>query len=134
MIKIGFIGKEMKIMLISKEEFVDIINRFKDTQDTVDKVILAIKKYINLTIDSRISDCINASSLMICHEDIAVKLLEKIFDDTDILSWWLYDCYYGRDFKIGDLEDNGVKVDLTTPEKLYDYLVECYEKMHKKKE
>ena len=62
------------------------------------------------------------------------KQLNKIFDDTDTLSWWLYECNYGRDFKIGDLEDNGVKVDLTTPEKLYDYLVECYEKMHKKKE
>ena len=60
-------------MLISKEEFVDIINRFKDTQDTVDKV----NDLFNNTIDSRISDCINASSLMICHEDIAVKLLEK---------------------------------------------------------
>lgn len=111
-------------MLISKQEFVEIINRFKDTQDTVDKV----NDLFNNTIDSRSSDYINASSLMICHEDIAVKLLEKIFNDKDTLSWWLYECNYGRDFKIGDLEDNGVKIDLTTPEKLYDYLVECYER------
>ena len=111
-------------MLISKEEFVEIIDRLKDTQDTVDKV----NDLFNNTIDSRISDYLNASSLMICHEDIVVKLLEKIFNNKENLSWWLYERNYGRDFKIGDLEDNGIKVDLTTPEKLYDYLMECYER------
>lgn len=111
-------------MLINKQEFVDIINRLKDTDDTVVKV----NKIFNETIDSRISDSMNASSLMICHEDIVVDLLKKIFNDIETLSWWLYECDYGRSFKMGDLKDNGVAVDLTTPEKLYDYLVDCYER------
>ncbi len=29
----------------------------------------------------------------------------------------------GRVFKIGDMSVNGVDIDLTTPEKLYDYLI-----------
>ena len=114
----------MKKLLISKEEFVEIINRLKDTQDTVDKV----NELFNNTIDSRISDYLNASSLMICHEDIVVELLKKIFNDKEILSWWLYECNYGRNFKIGDLAYNGVNVDLTTAEKLYDYLVNQLER------
>ena len=117
-------------MLISKKEFVEIIERLKNTDDTVNKV----NKIFNSTIDSQISDFMNASSLMICHEDIAVKLLEKIFDDKEILSWWLYECNYGRDFKIGCLEDNGVKVDLTTAEKLYDYLVKQLERKNNERD
>ena len=109
-------------MLISKEEFVEIINRFIETQDIVEKV----NEIFNNSIDTKISDYMNASSLMICHEDIVVKLLKRIFNDEETLSWWLYERNYGRDFKIGDLEDNGIKVDLTTAEKLYDYLVKCY--------
>ena len=111
-------------MIISKIEFVEIIERLKNTDDTVNK----INDLFNNTIDSRISDGLNASSLMICHEDIVVKLLEKIFNDKETLSWWLYECNYGRDFKIGDLKDNGKNIDLTTPEKLYDYLIKCYER------
>lgn len=112
-------------MLISKEEFVEIINRLKDTDDAVDKA----NEIFNNTIDSRISDYMNSASLMICHEDIVVTLLEKIFNDKDTLSWWLYERNYGRDFKIGDLIDNNKKIDLRTPDKLYDYLVENLERI-----
>lgn len=110
--------------MISKEEFCEIIKRLKETDDIVDKV----NNMFNSSIDSKISDFMNAASLMICHEDIVVKLLEKIFNDTQNISWWLYECNYGKNFKIGDLIDNGKEIDLTTPEKLYDYLIENMER------
>ena len=63
-------------------------------------------------------------SLSISHEYTVVKLLENIFNDKDIISWWLYECDYGRNFKVGDLQVEGKQIDLTTSEKLYDYLIE----------
>lgn len=114
----------MKRKMINKQEFVEITERLKNTFDTVNKV----NEIFRNTIDSNMSDFMNAASLMICHEDIVVKLLENMFNDKDTFAWWLYECDYGRKFKIGDFEDNGIKIDLTTPEKLYDYLIEKMER------
>ena len=50
-----------------------------------------------------------------------------MFNDKGTISWWLYECNYGRDFSLGDLEVNGVEIDLSTVEKLYDYLVQDIE-------
>lgn len=105
--------------MITKNEFVKIIERLKTTDDTVEKV----NDIFNNTIDSKASDFMNAASLMICHEDIVVELLENMFDDKGTLSWWLYEKNYGRNFKIGDLEIDGRKIDLTTSQKMYDYLI-----------
>lgn len=110
-------------MIIIKEEFVDIINRLQQVNDFVDETN---KKARELN-DAIISDFFNASSLSISHETIVVKLLENMFNDKDYLSWWLYDLDYGRKFKPGYLQEERdgkiVNIDLSTPEKLYDYLL-----------
>lgn len=110
--------------MISKEEFVDIINRLQQVNDFVDETN---KKARELN-DAIISDFFNASSLSISHETIVVKLLENMFNDKDYLSWWLYDLDYGRKFKPGYLQEERdgkiVNIDLSTPEKLYDYLLQ----------
>ena len=107
--------------MISKQEFVDIINKLKAVNDFVDKTNEEAR---NLD-DAIISDFFNASSLSISHEQIVVQLLENIFDDTDIISWWLYDLDYGRKYENGCILDaNGNIIDLSMPEKLYDYLIE----------
>lgn len=106
--------------MITKKEFVDIINKLKEVNDFVDKTNDNAKK-LN---DAIISDFFNASSLSISHENIVVKLLENIFDDKDIISWWLYELDYGRKFKKGYLKDaNSLDVDVSTAGKLYDYLI-----------
>lgn len=64
---------------------------------------------------------------MICHEDLVVRLLENMFNNNDIISYWLYERNYGRDFKLGDVLDNGKTIDLSTPSKLYDYLIKTME-------
>lgn len=106
--------------MITKQEFVDIISRLRDYNDLQNK----IQELFKDNIDNKEMDFMNAGSICIAHETIVVKLLENMFDDTDILSWWLYECDYGRTFGIGDLEENGKQIDLTTPEKLYDYLIQ----------
>ena len=105
--------------MISKKEFVEIIERLKNYNDLQDKIDDLFKS----NIDNKEMDFINAGSICIGHETIVVKLLENMFNDKDTLSWWLYECNYGRDFSLGDLEVDGIEIDLSTAEKLYDYLI-----------
>ena len=104
--------------MITKKEFVNIINRLRNYNDLQNK----IDELFENSIDNKEMDFMNAGSICIGHETIVVRLLENIFNDKGTISWWLYECDYGRDFSLGDLEDNGVEIDLSTPEKLYDYL------------
>ena len=110
-------------MIISKEAFCDIINKLIKTNDFVNEVNAKARE-----LDNAIeSDFFNASSLSISFESDVVYLLTLMFNDYEndqILSWWLYEKDYGRreDIKIWDGESN--EIDLSTPEKLYDYLVE----------
>ena len=106
-------------MIISKEKFVEIINRLRNYNDLQNKIDDLFKE----NIDNKEADFMNAGSICIGHETIVVKLLENMFNDKGTISWWLYECNYGRDFSLGDLEVNGVAIDLSTAEKLYDYLI-----------
>lgn len=106
--------------MITKKEFVDIINKLKEVNDFVYETNERARK-LN---DAIISDFFNASSLSISHENIVVKLLENMFNDTYIINWWLYELDYGRNFKMGYLQDeNGLDIDISTADKLYDYLI-----------
>lgn len=110
--------------MVTKEEFVKIITRLKET----DNLVKDINNKIRNTTEAYISDFTNAGSLMICHEDIVVSLLENIFKDKDIIGWWIYELDYGRKFEMGYLKDNKDKnIDVSTSEKLYDYLIKNME-------
>lgn len=110
--------------MISKEKFVEIIGRLRDYNDLQDK----IQDLFRDNMDNQEMDFMNAGSICVSHESIVVELLKDMFNvKDDLISWWLYECNYGRDFSLGDLEDNGVEVDLSTPEKLYDYLIKNME-------
>lgn len=69
-------------------------------------------------------------------ESNIVELLNKLLnipEDDDIISWWLFERDFGEDFEVGDLEIRNefgdIKApDLSTVEKLYDYLEETYQK------
>lgn len=107
-------------MIITKSKFVKVINRLKDYSDLQNRIDELFKD----NIENRESDFMNAGSICIGHETIVIELLEVMFNDNNTISWWIYECNYGRDFRLGNLEDNGVQIDLSTPEKLYDYLFE----------
>lgn len=105
--------------MITKQEFIEIINKLKEVDDFVNETNDKARK-LN---DAIISDFFNAASLSISHETIVVKLLENIFNDKGIISWWLYELNYGRNTDMAWIEENGVRTYLYTAEDLYNYLI-----------
>lgn len=110
-------------MIINKHDFVEIINRMQDYEELQGK----IQDLFDESLENIENDFCNAGSICIGHGSIVIKLLENMFE-TDLISWWIYEREYGKYFKIGDLIDNGEKIDLSNSEKLYDYLIKNLEK------
>lgn len=104
--------------MINKVEFVRIINDLKEANDFVVEVNNKARKLS----DAIKSDFFNAQSLAISHEDLVIRLLENIFDETETIGWWIYELDYGREYTEGCLTENGKVIDVSTAEKLYDYL------------
>ena len=114
-------------MIISKEKFVEIINRLKSYNELQNKIDDLFKD----NIENRERDFMNAGSICVGHESVVVKLLEKMFD-TDIISYWIYELNYGKEYTDGCvLDENMNEIDLSTAEKLYDYLVQDLESEEK---
>lgn len=108
--------------MITKDQFVKIVKRLRDYNDLQDK----IQDLFRDNIDNQEMDFMNAGSICVGHETIVVQLLENIFNDRgNWISWYLYEHDYGRTVSINGLfnVETGEFIDLTTPEKLYDYLV-----------
>ena len=107
--------------MINKTEFVKVINRLKNYNDLQNK----IDNLFYELIDNKENDFCNAGSVCIGHETIVVQLLENMFNDYfGIISWWMYDLDYGRKYIHGCAQDkNGRNIDLSTPSKLYDFLI-----------
>ena len=109
--------------MISKEKFVEIINRLRNYNYLQNK----INDLFRDNIDNKEMDFINAGSICVGHESVVIYLLENMFD-TDMISYWIYELDYGKKYKAGCvLDENMNEIDLSTPEKLYDYLVQDIE-------
>lgn len=109
--------------MISKEKFVEIINRLKNYNELQNKINDLFKD----NIDNKEMDFMNARSICIGHESVVVYLLERMFD-TDMISYFIYELDYGEKYKEGCvLDENMNEIDLSTAEKMYDYLVKSLE-------
>ena len=65
--------------------------------------------------------------MQVSHEGIVVKLLEKLMQDSiGNISYFIYELDYGREYQEGCISDKSGNIDISTPEKLYDYLVMEY--------
>lgn len=105
--------------MITREEFIEIIDKLRKVNDFVDETNAKARKLH----DAIISDFHNAMSLSISHEQIVVELLENMFNDTYIISWWLYELDYGREYKDYCITVDDKPIDLSDAGKLYDYLI-----------
>ena len=122
-VKLFWILEKSRMQMISKEKFVEIINRLKSYTELQNK----INDLFRDNIDNKEMDFINAGSICIGHESVVVYLLEKIFD-TDMISYFIYELDYGKKYKAGCvLDENMNEIDLSTAEKMYDYLVKSLE-------
>ena len=109
--------------MISKEKFVEIINRLKSYTELQNK----INDLFRDNIDNKEMDFINAGSICIGHESVVVYLLERMFD-TDMISYFIYELDYGKKYKAGCVLDaNMTEIDLSSAEKLYEYLIKSLE-------
>jgi len=105
--------------LITKEEFVDILNRLRESSDLVDKVDALFRK----SRENVECDFCNGAGLQISHEPIVVNLLQKIMGDKgEDISYFIYELDYGRDYELGYVTDDNGIVDMGTPEALYELL------------
>ena len=69
-------------------------------------------------------DFCNGASLQISHESTVVFLLRKLLKDAvENIDYYIYELDYGRKYEPGMITDeNGHDIDLSSAEKLYDYL------------
>ena len=113
--------------MISKEKFVEILNRLKNYYGLQDEINDLFKE----NMDNKEMDFVNAGSICIGHESVVVYLLENMFD-TDIISYWIYELDYGEKYTKGCIVDEELnEIDLSTAEKLYDYLIKSLESEEK---
>lgn len=109
--------------MISKEYFVEILDKLKTAEDFVNETNDRAKK-LGRKLDS---DFFNAYSIGIFHDGIVVNLLDNMFD-TDMVSYFVFELGYGDRYEEGCVQEaDGTNIDISTAEKLYDYLIKSLE-------
>ena len=98
--------------MISKKDFILAINQLRQHQQRIEMINDAFDTVIDFdTLD-----------------DLVVSLLEKLMNlEPDevygtTLSWWIWELDFGRKWKEYPLVVDGEQIDLSTTEKLYDFL------------
>lgn len=115
--------------MISKEKFVTIINKMKLVDDFVNEVNDKSRD-LREKLDDSFLDFFEGNSLFVAHSDIVVQLLENMFNNNDMISYWIYELDYGRKYEGGTISDcDGNNIDVSTVEKLYDYLIQEMEEL-----
>lgn len=119
--------------LISKDEFVDCINRLQEANDLTNKIDNLMRE----ARDNIENDFMNGASLQINHESMVIKLLCKLTHDDEIYSdidYFIYELDYGREYKKGMVKDSdGNEINFSNAEGLYDYLLKVYNHSTKQK-
>ena len=107
---------------LTKEQFVEYVGCIKKTCDKDDMLSEAIEKACND--DCRVIGLYGAEcSAMVDLLSLAMGLEVGTCDGHE-LEYFLYDLTFGKDYKEGCLTDmNGTPIDISTTEKLYDYIV-----------
>ena len=110
-----FISKET---MITKEEFVKSLNKLKEQSD------------IDHQFNYHMEQAFPGSYAPIYHNvlwELSVHLLElSVKDDEKYVSWWIFETDFGKRDIVNSLRVNDKPVDVSTPEKLYDFLVEPF--------
>ena len=107
---------------LTKEQFVEYVGCIKKTCDKDDMLSEAIEKACND--DCRVIGLYGAEcSAMVDLLSLAMGLEVGARDGNEI-EYFIYDLNFGKDYKEGCLTDmNGTPIDISTAEKLYDYIV-----------
>ena len=111
-------AKEFSVS-ISKEEFVEILNRLRDSSD----LVRTVNSLFRNSRDNVECDFCNGAALQISHESTVVFLLRKLLKDAaENIDYFIYELDYGRKYEPGMITDeNGNDIDFSSAEKLYDW-------------
>ena len=107
---------------LTKEQFVEYVERIKKTCDKDDMFSEAIEKACND--DCRVIGLYGAEcSAMVDLLSLAMGLEVGTCDGNEI-EYFIYDLNFGKDYNEGCLSEmDGTPIDISTAEKLYDYMV-----------
>ena len=106
-------------MLLSKKVFIEAIEKLQKMWEAEQKLYECSDSMIHLFEWKPYSELI----------DMYVKVLENSLgveiDDRlgSVISYFIYDLDFGKDYKPGSYIDNGKDIDLSTAEKLYEYIL-----------
>lgn len=104
--------------MLSKEVFVKCINFMKERSEAMDKVNQIFTDEFE---DSVFYPYFKYEAMM------GQVLKDAMHDEGDWIEYFLYEGNYGEGLKPDSVtEADGTPIDITTPEKLYDFLVKEY--------
>ena len=107
----------------SKELFCKALAQLKKVEDFRNKVDKMIREEFFGD-----SDFLSPYGITPDNELLVVDLLSAFMNDKyGDISWWLWEMDYGRDVEPDSIKYNGKSIDVTTPEKLYDFLIQKME-------
>lgn len=109
--------------MINKEKFCEIIEELRNINEIQEKIGDLFRNSKN----EMLREFGTPDAMIIANENIIVDLLKDSFGlnkNDDTLEWWIWEMNYGKDITAEDvIDENGKFIDITTPEKLYNYLV-----------
>ena len=99
--------------MISKEKFIDYINKIKELSEIYGAINEAGRKLEMFEIHNWE------------HESLIIDILQEAFDDkeNDWIGYFIYELEFGSKWGKGYITDNGVDVPLRDAGELYDILV-----------
>ena len=109
-------------MLISKEKFINYLNKYKEAFEEQERFQEALKPFFDFPV------CTYRDNLFDAYAELLVEVCE-CQDEDDIFGWWLFES--PKEHKlivITDKDGSVIEYDATTPEGLYNYIVARYGK------
>lgn len=104
--------------MISKETFVNTMNRLESLDNKIDAVDAAFKELSPDFCGFYITEPF----------DIVVDLLQEIFKDKhDALGYFIYELDFLHKFKLGCVIKDNEPIDLSTWDRVYDHMIEIME-------
>jgi len=105
--------------MITKEKFIEVLAFLKKKQSQENRFCELLEEMVP---DTFVHAFVYAD-----FESELVKLLKialDLPDENDDIEYFLYELDFGKDYKPGTVtEEDGTEIDMSSPEKLYNYLV-----------
>lgn len=107
--------------MISKETFVDVMNKLKVLDEKMNNVDVAMKELSPDFSGFYIPQILN----------IALEILRDVFDDNDDwISYFMFELNWLHYYKTGCVSINGESIDLSTWDKVYEFLINNMNNKH----